>query len=326
MNTNVLPKETIKHDCQGECSGDESVSQYQVNISVVIPTYDRYEVLYDTCQYLSSQEDCLFEVLVIDQTPVERRKAFHVDGIRYFIQQAPSASAARNLGLRQAHGEVVLFIDDDVIIEDEYFLFKHWRHYADPDIVGVAGAAPDVGQSCSLDTHRFFRASGLGWIYFSPNYRCQTRLRAARSNNLSVRRRLALDIGGMDEQFERGAHREEADFGLRLTEKYSPFLYDPSASLVHIGNATGGIRAWQQGETVKAKHHMIGELYMMFRHIPWKYRLEYMAISLLYFICPRKLKTSPKHFLLAIQRYFSAVREAKKKYAEGPKLICKVDL
>lgn len=325
MNSELLIDETPSSSGQSIDLEDEVTSQDDINISVIIPTYNRYQVINDTLQYLSVQEDCSFEILVIDQTPENFRQS--VDGycVRYFVQQEPSASTARNLGLLKARGEVVLFLDDDVIIENRLFLVKHWRHYTDPTIVGVAGAAPDVGQLSSFHTHRFFRPSGLGWAYFSSNYCCQTTLRVGRSNNLSVRRNLALAVGGMDEQFERGAHREEADFGLRLTGKYGAFLYDPSASLVHIGNATGGIRAWQQGETVKAKHHMVGELYLMFCHIPWRHRPEYLLLSFLYFIFPQKLKTPPKHFITAARRYYSALIEARNKYAEGPKLICDIN-
>lgn len=292
-----------------------------MNISVVIPTYNRYKCLSDTCKYLAKQKGCSFEIIIIDQTPEPSRQKLNEYEIRYFVLSQPSASAARNLGLIHAQGEVVLFLDDDVIVEDEHFLAKHWRHYEDNSIVGVAGSAPDVGQSISLYPHRFFRSTDLGWIYFSSNYGCQTWLRVGRSNNLSVRKSLALSIGGMDEQFERGAHREEADFGLRLTNKYGLFLYDPSASLVHISNSTGGIRSWQQRETIKAKHHMVGDIYFMLRHIPWKNRLEYFLLSLLYFVFPQKFKTSPKHFFPAIWQYISAWIEAFKKLKEGTKLI-----
>lgn len=292
-------------------------------ISVVIPTYNRYDCLADTLEALRRQVGCGFEVVVVDQTPLRRRRELEATGfaLHWFLQEEPSASAARNLALREAHGEVVLFLDDDVIIDDPSFLMKHLRHYENPRVVGVAGAAPHIGQAMNLRRHRFFREGGLGWAYFPSNQCCQAWLRVGRSNNLSVRRDAAIACGGMDEQFEKGAHREEADFGLRLTRDGRRILYDPFAALVHIGNAEGGIRSWQQGEKIKALHHMVGDLYLMFRQIPLSQRLEYLALSLRYFVFPRGIRTPVKLWTVALDRYGKAWRIAARKAKEGPKFI-----
>ena len=292
-----------------------------MDISIIIPTYNRYSCLRDTCEYLSLQEDCSFEILIIDQTSEDHRQYISGENIRYFSLEKPSASAARNLGILHAKSDILLFIDDDVIIEDRRFLLSHCKHYKDPSVVGVAGGAPDVGQSINLGHHRFFRSTGIGWVYFSSNYGCQTWVEAGRANNLSCRKNLAISVGGMDERFERGAHREEADFCLRLTRKYGPLLYAPWTSLVHIGNSSGGIRSWQKEEKIKAKHHMVGDLYMMLKCIPLKNWGEYIALSLFYFVFPYKLKTPPNYFIKAFFRYLSACQEAYQKIKQGPKLL-----
>ncbi|MEO9594764.1 glycosyltransferase family 2 protein [Rhodopirellula bahusiensis] len=288
--------------------------------SVVIPTFDRYDCLRDTLAFLRKQSDCDYEVLVIDQTPSPKEVAISEE-VRYFVQATPSASAARNLGLLHAHGDVVVFLDDDVIIDDDRFLAKHLRHYRDPDVVGVAGAAPEMGQSTQFTRHRFFHSGGIGWAYFPSNQGCQAWLRVGRSNNLSVRRDAAIECGGMDEQFEKGAHREEADFGLRLTNNGQRILYDPFAKLIHIGNASGGIRSWTQNDAIKATHHMVGDLYLMFRHIPFSQRPEYLALSLRYFVFPRGSRTPVRHMLTAINRYAKAWIIAWSKAKQGAQHI-----
>ena len=253
--------------------------------------------------------------------PALKRKKYDFACVRYFAQETASASAARNYGLREAKGAIVLFLDDDVIISDPRFLLKHLRHYFDPNVIGVAGAAPDLGQKISYQRHRFFRERGLGWAYFPSNQGCQAWLRVGRSNNLSVRRKEAIDCGGMDEQYEKGAHREEADFGLRLTRDRGRLLYDPFADLVHIGNAEGGIRSWQQGESVKALHHMVGDLYLLRRQIPFFQWPEYLALSLRYFVFPKGVRTPIGHWTVALKRHAKAWRIAAAKSKEGPKYI-----
>jgi glycosyltransferase involved in cell wall biosynthesis len=291
------------------------------DISVIIPTYRRYEHLADTCNYLSRQIDCRFETLIVDQTPIEKRNMPEIDGIRYFEQDIPSASAARNLALKNARADIVLFLDDDVIIEDSSFLQKHLRHYADPRVLGVAGAAPDLGQSITFLPHRFYREGGLGWIYFPSNIGWQSWIKVGRSNNLSVRKKEAIACGGMDEQFEKGAHREEADFGLRLNGSKTRILFDPHAQLIHVGSREGGIRSWSAEDEPKALHHMVGDLYFMLRHISLSQRSEYLLLSFRYFITPRGIRTSWKFSIRAFARFCKAWSIANSKVSGGPKLI-----
>lgn len=161
----------------------------------------------------------------------------------------------------------------------------------------------------------------MGWAYYPSNQGTQAWLRVGRSNNLSVRRDAALACGGMDEQFEKGAHREEADFGLRITQDGRRFIFDPFASLVHIGNAEGGIRSWQQGDSVKALHHMVGDLYLLRRQIPLPQWPEYLALSLRYFVFPRGARTPVAHWIVALKRWGKAWCVAAKKAREGPKFL-----
>lgn len=297
------------------------VAKYPM-LTVCIPTYDRYDCLVNTLESLRRQVGCDFEVVVVDQTPVERRRELESAGLElhWLVQEAPSASAARNIALGKAQGQITLFLDDDVIINDPRFLARHEIHYRDPRVVGVAGAAPELGQAMNPLRHRFFREGGIGWAYFPSNQSCQAWLCVGRSNNLSVRTAAAIGCGGMDEQFERGAHREEADFGLRLTADGRRILYDPYASLVHIGNAQGGIRSWQQGDTIKALHHMVGDLYLLRIGIRWSLWPEYVLLSLRYFVFTRGALTPPRHSARALARWCNAWRIAGRKKRDGRKL------
>ena len=108
-------------------------------VSIIIPTLDRYVDLQRTLRDLERQSYQDYELLVIDQS--EHRKEALVRSwnsrLRYFASSQKSASAGRNLGIRMAKGSILLFIDDDVIIDDPDFLKKHVRHYVDPDVPGV---------------------------------------------------------------------------------------------------------------------------------------------------------------------------------------------
>src|SRR5690554_5672372 len=233
-----------------------------MKISVIIPTLNRYDDLIATLQDLFQQDLQDFEVIVIDQSNKKDTswlKKFPQNQLIYISSNEKSASLARNIGIKKSSGEVLLFVDDDVLIKDKNFLQKHYRHYQDQKIPGVIGCPLEqsINQKPRYNRHWFSAwREKMGWLFFPSNYGCHTFVAVGRSNNLSVRRNYAIAVGGMDENYEKGAHREEADFCMRIYRKYGTFLFDPQARLIHIGNQKGGIRAWNDNAFVRAKHHI----------------------------------------------------------------------
>jgi GT2 family glycosyltransferase len=60
--------------------------------------------------------------------------------------------------------------------------------------------------------------------------------------NHSIRRSLAVQVGGYDEHFEASALFEETDFAFRAFAKGARFVYDPEAWLEHLKVPYGGCR------------------------------------------------------------------------------------
>ncbi len=92
-------------------------------VSVVIPTFGRSELLLNCVASIigGCYED--YEILVIDQDPTQQLRhglTQRFPGecrLRYFFLDRAGASRARNLGLQEARGEIVAFIDDDAIAD-----------------------------------------------------------------------------------------------------------------------------------------------------------------------------------------------------------------
>ena len=85
--------------------------------SIVIPTLGRVAYLEVTLDSLASQDaDEPFEVLVVDDAAADAtRQACERRGVRCVGHpERRGANAARNTGLRQTTGELVIFVDDDV--------------------------------------------------------------------------------------------------------------------------------------------------------------------------------------------------------------------
>jgi glycosyltransferase involved in cell wall biosynthesis len=95
-----------------------------VDFSVIVCTYNRASNLTSCIAHLAGQEgvdDCAWEVLIVDNNSNDNTKAV-VKAlrervgivIRYAFEPQQGLSHARNLGIREASGAHVLFIDDDI--------------------------------------------------------------------------------------------------------------------------------------------------------------------------------------------------------------------
>src|SRR5690348_12211162 len=98
----------------------------QPKISVVIPTYGRDQVLVDTIGDVLKQKFDSFELLIVDQsvkhdkTTTTFLNQLQDDRVRYFLVSPPSLPAARNFAIAHAKSDIVLFIDDDVILKENF--------------------------------------------------------------------------------------------------------------------------------------------------------------------------------------------------------------
>jgi glycosyltransferase involved in cell wall biosynthesis len=95
-----------------------------VKITVILPTYNRPDILPETLSCLHKQtiENESLEILVIDDggTPVTRSIVQGFSNkfrdIRYLSQEQRGQSSARNLGIKNAHGRLLFFIGDDILL------------------------------------------------------------------------------------------------------------------------------------------------------------------------------------------------------------------
>lgn len=100
-----------------------------MKISVIIPAYNEKEVLEDCIQSLGSQTHTDFEIIVVDDGStdgtlelLENLKKILPD-FKYFVQQHLGAGMARNLGVKNSSGKILVFVDADMTF-DENFLKK----------------------------------------------------------------------------------------------------------------------------------------------------------------------------------------------------------
>lgn len=215
-----------------------------VRVSLVIPTVDRPEALYNLLRHLEHQSRPPDEIVVVDQSAREDARvaayAAARPAVRYFRIAQRGLPNARNVGARRSAGDVVLFLDDDVI-PDRDLVRYHALAYEDPGVAGVGGrvvggydaARGAVGAFRPLGASvvRNFGADRAGEVDHLPG------------GNMSFRREVIDRVGGFDVAFGGGAIGEETDFCLRARRAGFRLVFEPRAAVEHLHLASGGCRS-----------------------------------------------------------------------------------
>lgn len=230
-------------------------------LSVIVPTFRRFEPLLNTVENLLAQQGVDFEVLVVDQNPTwpeqlhdQRAKLAGDVRLRWLTRSQPGVVAARHDAIAVAAGAIFVFVDDDVLIPDRFFLARHLANYkALPDLDVVVGREVYRGQPepqiAPFPQQNDFtaneRLSGspvsqvISFDRMQPN-RCE--VVSFCTCNSSVRREAFFRVGGFDESFHGTAYGDDYDFAIRLAKSRGKFVYDPHAWLIHLQAPTGGLR------------------------------------------------------------------------------------
>ena len=96
--------------------------------SVVIPTYNRKPILEKCLRAMEDQQYSDYEIVVVDDGStdgtVDWLKSENFPHVRLFCQDHLGAAAARNLGVEEAKGDTIVFIDSDLVVTP-VFLQSH---------------------------------------------------------------------------------------------------------------------------------------------------------------------------------------------------------
>lgn len=232
--------------------------------SVVIPTYGRDEVLLDTVRCLLRQQPPALEVVLVDQTPRHgeaceaQLAAWQREGrIRWERRPVPSIPQAMNHGLAVARGDIVLFLDDD-IVPGPGLVAQHLAAHAEGRARLVAGRVVQPWDTAS-------GAPEQAGPFLTPEAGSRSEFMGG---NFSLLRRRALELGGFDENFVRVAYRFEAEFAHRWLQAGEQIWYAPRASLQHLKVPAGGTRSYGDHLRTARPGHSVGQYYFLLRARP----------------------------------------------------------
>ena len=170
-----------------------------------------------------------FEVVVVDDGSDDGTAHF-LSGARFhfslrvvYHEKNRGRAAARNSGIRQARGRVVVFLDDDMEVTPG-LLTAHLRKQAEGHKLVVLG---NICRSLKVAGTALVRYLDSRGVYkLKPGQ--PVPFRYFRSNNVSVERDFLLVVGLFDEGF-RQYGGEDLELGYRLSLAGAKFVYAPQA-------------------------------------------------------------------------------------------------
>jgi len=177
-------------------------SQKGPMVSIIMPVYNRAFMLREVLESLANQTYKNMEVVLVDDGSTDNPQKIARDFgfVNYIYQENGGCSSARNTGIRNARGEILLFIDSDVISPPD-LVEIHVRYHSKSRKRIVQGQLIRI---INLeDAYKMpFTISDYSRCFFD-------------TANVSVRKEHMDRIGGFDEEnFKKGW--EDLDVGIRL--------------------------------------------------------------------------------------------------------------
>ena len=219
------------------------------SITIGIATFNRTNFLKKTVNYIIEQNnESVVEIIIVDQTPdisitKELMTYFSLlnNNIIYYLQDRPAVCLARNTIIQKAKGDIIIFFDDDVILNKDC-IRSHQSVYENNTIKSCIGPIYHRLQSYDYNLLDILQPNvgtvevkedlkNINYDYNGVSISC----------NQSFDREILLKIGGFDENFI-GGYYEDADLGLRLKKQGFKIAFHPNAMIVHIKAPQGGLR------------------------------------------------------------------------------------
>lgn len=209
-------------------------------VSVIISTYNRQEDLRKTLDSLSSQTVLPYELIIVDESTDGSIKKLIKDKKlpfkkRYFHRDAEykSLPASRNVGIKKAEGEILLFLDDDVTLDNNY-IKQLQETYSNNKIMAVQGYIKNISinsyylyfdrfiQSIFLNSDLKFKGCNVKKGVFGNTYPIKKPKQPIESQwlsgcNMSFRKDFLDDYNlKFDENLLRYAFKEDVDLSYRV--------------------------------------------------------------------------------------------------------------
>ena len=227
-------------------------------ISIIVPAYNAAETLGECLAALLDQSIPRgeYEVIVVDDGSTDAtQELVEQYGVHLLTQANQGPAAARNLGVRHARGEILLFTDADCVP------VRNWIEamvapFVDPEIVGAKGVYR------TRQNELVARFVQLEYEDKCGRMRLEPYIDFIDTYSAAYRKAVFQKNGGFDPAFPQ-ASGEDIDFSWRLSRKGYKMVFAPDAVVYHRHVAS-------VLDYVRRKYYVGYWRVLMYRHHPGK--------------------------------------------------------
>ena len=221
-----------------------------MKISVIVCTYNRDRYIYNALSSIAGNDfpKSEYEIILVDNnctdhttSEVERfRKDFPEIDIKYVTESEQGLSHARNRGIRESNGDILVYVDDDATVNSSYLSSLSTLFVRRPDILAAGGPIIPVYEDGMEPKwmNRHLRRLLTGYLFFGKKEKDFPVNHYPGGGNAAYRRTVFektglfnTDLGRKGKNLSAG---EEKDIFDRMTSAGMKFIYTPDAVLYHI--------------------------------------------------------------------------------------------
>ncbi len=221
-----------------------------LELSIVVPTYNRANSLETIYKSLVNQklDRSIFEIIFInDGSSDETLEKLEELGqkynknkeiiIRVLTQDNQGQAVARHHGVQASFGRVLIFLDDDMELQNDNFLQAHFDCHQQESLAVVYGAILPPKNNPKRPAFEYFYEKSISSMYQAFLFGLvKPDGQHFFSANVSMSKQIYNDAGGFDSNYR---HAEDREFGLRIMNKTTAnFVFCPKAAAYH--NSTTG--------------------------------------------------------------------------------------
>lgn len=206
-------------------------------ISIVIPVYNGENYIGGCLNFIfASKIDVPFEVIVVDDGSTDNTASVvQRFSCKYLKISNSGVAAARNVGIREAKGEIIFFFDADVKLKEET-IKRFLGHFQEDQDAYIIQGRWDKKSPVPTFSSRFLL---LKYAYnLKDLFKDKKRIEAAtlETGCLAVKREVFDYFSGFNEDYKFSGG-EEHELGVRVLHKYKIFYY----SDIFVEHAFGNI-------------------------------------------------------------------------------------
>ncbi len=202
-----------------------------MKVSVIVPAYNSQKFISKCIEALLAQKyQCDdYEIIIIDDGSTDRTaEIVRAYPVKYLFQKNQGPAAARNIGAKEAKGEIILFTDSDCVPSDNW-IEEMIRPFEEPEVMAVKGAYRNRQKSIMA---RFAQ------LEFEERFEMLKRAKSIDmidTYSAGYRRSIFLQMGGFDTNFP-VANNEDTELSYRMSKLNYKMVFNPEAIVYHLNH------------------------------------------------------------------------------------------